>query len=244
MENETRQDLTIAGSASAPGGTYKDARISGAGKITSDLDCVRFEVSGAATVSGSVKAESVRISGATKIEGDLESGEARVSGSIEVQGGVTAKELKVDGSASIGGGISAEKAEIRGALKAKGDCNADDFVSKGSFAIDGLLNAENIDISLYGNSHAREIGGGTIHVCVEKNAFLGLHAVIHALFSHADSLTAESIEGDEIHLEHTKAKVVRGNNVTLGPGCEIGLVEYKTGFDKADDAKVTESRQA
>ncbi len=244
MENETRQDLSIAGSASAPGGVYKDAKISGAGKITGDLDCARFEVSGAATVSGSVKAESVRVSGAAKIESNLTADEARISGSIEVKGDVTAKELRVDGAATIGGGISGGTVEIRGALRGTGDISADDFKSQGAFTTDGLLNAESIDVSLHGASRAREIGGGTINVRVEMGTFLGLHKVIHALFCHPDSLTAETIEGDDIHLEYTKAKVVRGTNVTLGPGCEIDLVEYKTSFEKSDEAKVAESKQA
>lgn len=37
----------------------------------------------------------------------------------------------------------------------------------------------------------------------------------------------ETIEGDDIHLELTRARVVRGNNVSIGSGCDIDLVEYK-----------------
>jgi hypothetical protein len=38
------------------------------------------------------------------------------------------------------------------------------------------------------------------------------------------------IEGDEILLENTKADVVRGKNVQIGKGCEIGLLEYQDSY--------------
>jgi hypothetical protein len=33
--------------------------------------------------------------------------------------------------------------------------------------------------------------------------------------------------------------VVRGNNIELGPGCEIELVEYKNDFKQDEKTKVT-----
>lgn len=64
-------------------------------------------------------------------------------------------------------------------------------------------------------------------------------------FFAADSaeLSAESIEGDEIYLENTNARVVRGNNVTIGPGCEIELVEFKNDFRQLKGAKVNDSKK-
>ena len=51
-------------------------------------------------------------------------------------------------------------------------------------------------------------------------------------------LNAEIIEGDEIYLENTKAKVVRGNRVTIGPGCDIDFVEYQNHFQCEKGTKV------
>jgi hypothetical protein len=51
-------------------------------------------------------------------------------------------------------------------------------------------------------------------------------------------LTVRIIEGDDIYLENTHAKVVRGNNIEIGPGCEIKLVEYKYSFKKDEMAEV------
>ena len=52
----------------------------------------------------------------------------------------------------------------------------------------------------------------------------------------------ESVEGDDIYLEYTTAKVVRGNTVRLGAGCKIDLVEYKTSLEKASDCIVKEEK--
>ena len=57
-----------------------------------------------------------------------------------------------------------------------------------------------------------------------------------------NGLIAESIEGDDIYLEETKAKAVRGNNIVIGEGCEIGLVEYKSKFEQTGNAKVKENK--
>ncbi|MCL6576409.1 hypothetical protein [Kyrpidia sp.] len=42
----------------------------------------------------------------------------------------------------------------------------------------------------------------------------------------------ETIEGDDIYLENTRARVVRGTRVQIGPGCQIGLLEYSEDFSK------------
>jgi len=39
-------------------------------------------------------------------------------------------------------------------------------------------------------------------------------------------------------VEYTKAEVIRGKKVEIGPGCEIGLVEYNEQFHCAKDASV------
>ncbi|MNR67595.1 hypothetical protein D3C85_1916860 [compost metagenome] len=57
------------------------------------------------------------------------------------------------------------------------------------------------------------------------------------------AVTVAVIEGDDIYLENTRAKVVRGNQVVIGPGCEIDLVEYKVLLEKKKGANVKGSRK-
>jgi len=66
---------------------------------------------------------------------------------------------------------------------------------------------------------------------------------IESIFPNTDVLATESVEGGDIYLEYTKAKVVRGNNVNIGPGCEIDLVEYRNDFQQVKEARVKDSNK-
>jgi cytoskeletal protein CcmA (bactofilin family) len=174
-------------------------------------------------VNGNVKADSVKVNGNNSIEGNLR-----------------AEKVKINGTADINGNLSTEKAETYGSICVDGDCNAEFFKIDGTFEIEGLLNAGELELSLYGPSKAHEIGGEKITVKRKgKYDFLGLRYLIGS----NKELTAESIEGDEIYLENTQAKVVRGNNVELGPNCNIELVEYKNSFKQDESAEVATQRK-
>lgn len=56
-------------------------------------------------------------------------------------------------------------------------------------------------------------------------------------------VTADSIEGDEIYLESTRSKMVRGKRVLIGPDCQIDRVEYEEEIHVHDEAEVHETVQ-
>ena len=56
-------------------------------------------------------------------------------------------------------------------------------------------------------------------------------------------LTTNLIEGDEIYLQNTNAKIVRGINITIGEGCNIGLVEYSGEIIISSESIVREQKQ-
>jgi cytoskeletal protein CcmA (bactofilin family) len=216
-------DLKINGSGSSAGGKYDSVVINGNGKIYGDLDCVYLKVNGQCTVNGNVKADSVKINGNGSIKGNLR-----------------AEKAKINGTTDIYGNVSVDKAETYGSIRVDGDCNAEVFKIEGTFEIEGLLNAGELELSLYGPSKAHEIGGEKITVKRKgKYDFLGLRYLIGS----NKELTAESIEGDEIYLENTQARVVRGNNVELGPNCKIELVEYKNSFKQDENDEVATQRK-
>ena len=66
--------------------------------------------------------------------------------------------------------------------------------------------------------------------------------MIKYIFVQGERLTTSVIEGDDIYLEATTAKIVRGNNVTIGSDCNIELVEYRNTITVAPDSKVNEQR--
>lgn len=216
-------DLKINGSGSSAGGEYNSIVVNGNGKIYGDLDGVYLNVNGQCTMEGNVKADSVKINGNSSIKGNLR-----------------AEKAKINGTADIYGNVSVDKAETYGSISVDGDCNAEVFKIEGTFEIEGLLNAGELELSLYGPSKAHEIGGEKITVKRKgKYDFLGLRYLIGS----NKRLTAESIEGDDIYLENTQAKVVRGNNIELGPGCEIELAEYKDSFKQDEKAEVGTHKQ-
>jgi cytoskeletal protein CcmA (bactofilin family) len=218
-------DLKINGHGSSAGGKYDSVVINGHGKIDGDLDCVYLKVNGHCTVNGDVKSDSVKVHGNSLIKGNLR-----------------AKKAQIHGTADIGGNVSVDKAETYGSINVDGDCNAEIFKIDGTFTIKGLLNAGELELSLYGSSGAREIGGEKITVKRKgKYHFLGLKDLI--MPGGNKELTAETIEGDDIYLENTQVKIVRGNNVELGSGCEIELVEYKNSFKQNEKAEVINQRK-
>ena len=198
----------------------------GDGIINGDVDCINFKIYGQGELDGNLKtADVVDIKGQTDIRGDLKAKNVKVQGEMEVSGDLFADEAKITGNISTGG-----------------DCNAEVFNLEGGFTIGGMLNADILKINLYWSCKVDEIGGSEITVKKSgKLSFLGLKNMIQP--SEHNELTAETIEGDEIYLENTKAKVVRGNNVTIGSGCKIELVEYKENFKQDEKSEVGAQRK-
>jgi cytoskeletal protein CcmA (bactofilin family) len=244
MEKRIKHDLKISGSAIASGGSYNNVVISGQGDINGDFDCVELKVSGASKLNGNVQAGSGKVMGTATITGDLKADDFKVGGFMQVRGNVEVKVFRVEGGLVVGNNFSAESLEIKGGLKVKNDCNAETFVSKGAFTVGGLLSGDSVNIVLYGPCRAKEIGGENIEV--HRASTFHIAQIVKSILSSLDlenGLVVDLIEGDDIYLEETKAKVVRGNNITIGDGCEIGLVEYKGKYEQTGNAKVKENKK-
>lgn len=241
MENKM-QNLKISGAGSASGGKYDEVRISGAGNVNGDIECNYFKSSGASEIKGNIITKLFEVSGASEVKGNLDAEEIKSSGASTIKGDVHTKKIKVSGACEIKGNLHGEEVELTGGISIKGDCEAEKFTVKGAFDIGGLLNAGSIEIYSNGRCKAKEIGGEKIDI--RRGIYGGiLSSVMKFMFSSFDYVTAEVIEGDDIYLEGTKAKVVRGNNVTIGKDCDIELVEYRVNLNVDNDAKVGERKK-
>ncbi|MEK8131467.1 polymer-forming cytoskeletal protein [Paenibacillus filicis] len=239
-----RADLNIDGiMGGAGGGLYRNVTINGHGSVNGNIDCATFTSNGRSVVRGEVVASGqVDVNGLAVFEQDVEAGYMHVNGKAEVGGFLGAGRLRVDGHMKVGAGLSGESVEVNGYLGVKGSLEAESFRSCGSFRVDGLLNIGSLQAELYAGCQAKEIGGETIEVRKPSgNSPFGQW--VRSLIFGGDHLIAETIEGDDIYLESTKAGVVRGKRVKLGPGCEIGVVEYSESYDQHPEAKVTDSRR-
>lgn len=244
MENAFKGDLKIDGSGFAPGGEYNSVKINGAGRIMGDISCREFRINGSGNVEGNLDLDDGKIIGSGTVDGNIKAHQLKITGSGQIRGTVSGSSLTVSGSVTIGGNLDVQNVRIEGSAKVGHDLNAENFYSDGSFEIAGLLNADEVNIRLYhSKSKAREVGGGKINVSTGLSSGFNVLKTIFTLGMYNPILEADSIEGDEIVLENTTAKVVRGTHVTIGKGCNIGLVEYKGTYRKIGDANVSEERK-
>lgn len=226
---ETNNDLRINGLGSSSGGKFNFVQINGKGDINGDLECRELQVNGLAHIDGNIKADTIRVSGKSDFHGD-----------------VSGMHMIIDGMTDIGGAVKVETVENRGVLKVAKDCGSEVFSSQGGFTVGGLLNAGKIDISVYAQCKAREIGGEDIEVRIGGGP--SIRKFIGSLFPGLPLnpvLTTDTIEGDNLYLENTTAKIVRGQNVKIGTGCQIDIVEYKGSYyrDPVASIRVNESRK-
>jgi cytoskeletal protein CcmA (bactofilin family) len=222
---DNKRDLKIMGSGDSSGGVYNNIFIGGSGDINGDVECNSFKIMGSGDLHGNLKASFVKISGSGDIHGNVTADDIIFSGSSDINGDIKCKTIKITGSSDMEGNIYAEEMNIMGSSDIDGNCEAEIFSARGAFQIDGLLNAGEINIELKGSCEVKEIGGEKIEVRRSNN--YGLNSLFKGLFSSNLELTCEVIEGDDIYLEYTTADIVRGTNIVIGCGCEIGKVEYR-----------------
>ncbi|MCD7785995.1 MAG: polymer-forming cytoskeletal protein [Oscillospiraceae bacterium] len=208
----------ISGAGNVGGGEYNNISISGSGEVTSDVRCQSFGSSGSMHIAGSVECSGeFKIAGSGRVDGDIKCGSCRLAGSAKVKSIEANGELKLAGGFNADGNVSGEKVTIVGAAN-----------------INGLINGDEITISFDGDGiKANEIGGGTIKIAPKKEQ--KAYWFRKKKIKHSEIGT---IEGDEISLELVKADVVRGANVTIGDGCEIGKVEYSESLEISENANV------
>lgn len=249
-------DVHISGGSKIAGGRFHNVHISGSGKLQGAVECESFQVSGAAKVeeggltahgplscSGAAKVEgplaagSGKVSGSLDVEGDAAFGadtELTVSGSIKVEGVLRAGKLTVSGVCKAEGGVTGTEINVSGVLKAEGDVSAEKFQASGALNIAGLLNAETVELQINGENRVESIGGGKVLVRRAAKGFLVFG------FRKRPCLNAELIEADEIDLENTDCRNVRGVNVHIGSECVVDRVEYSGTLTTAADAQIGE----
>ena len=243
MANE-RPSASIRGAGEISGGRYRRLSIFGAGEVLGDIEAERLRVIGSGEIHGRADVTRLTVLGSGEIAADLVAGAVHATGSFEVGGELRAETLTVRGACDIDGRILADAVSMFGALECKDRIETATFRSRGAIDVDGLLSGDTVEIHLGGNvSRVGEIGGERIEVW--RGAFGKTNPVLQGLSSlltwgsRRGRLEADGIEADEIHLENTRAKVVRGRNVTVGVGCRIDEVEYAEGLTVHPSAHVT-----
>jgi len=127
----------------------------------------------------------------------------------------------------------------------------EEMYSFGILDMEGV-NADTIYIHPFTESRLHQVMGSNIRITetfpmdesfkmIPKSADLKLY--LKASVEPAGMMQIDSIEGDTIVLDHVKAKLVSGENVTIGDFCIIDRVEYKGSFQISQKASVKEMIQ-
>ncbi|RKP56090.1 hypothetical protein D7Z26_05410 [Cohnella endophytica] len=196
----------MVGTTTSAGGLFRDVKLIGESEFHGNVDCLKFTNTGEVEVNGSLKAAS----------------ELKVTGECTIRGSLEARRLRGRGEIKILQGLRGEHIKFTGNIDTGGDCEIDACELQGAFNIEGLLSADHLELKMFGPCRAREIGGTALSV--KRSKASKLLSIFRS--SGNAGLTVDQIEGDRVQLEYTVAAVVRGKHVTVGPGCEIGRVEY------------------
>ncbi|MGM9986248.1 MAG: hypothetical protein ACI35O_03365 [Bacillaceae bacterium] len=231
------KNISISGSGSAGGGNYDDIHISGSGTIYGNTTCEDFKCSGSAKIEGIFHVKHGKVSGSAKFLKDVTGDSFHVSGSTSIGGTLAVKEVETSGSIKIEKCLNAEHVDVSGSIKIGEDCNAETFELRGACYIDGLLNAGEVECKLHGHSRIKAIGAETISIEM-GGRYNFLMRLIRKLVAKEILLTSSEIEGDDIDIEYTECKVVRGKNVKIGDKCKIDVVEYSDTVEISPKAKV------
>ena len=220
---EGKKTISISGSSSFSGGTYDAIQISGSGKCAEPFTANSVRVSGSSSLA-TVEAGEMRISGSAKFSGRVSTEKMSVSGVCKIEEDCEAANLHLSGSMYARKGLRGTNGSVSGSIYVDGDMEFEQLTISGAAEVSGLMNAESLTIHLGGSCEIGEIGGSEIFVDVPPR-HAGFLAKLLGGFA-VPTLKCGTIEGESIRLENTVCDTVRGKNVVIGPGCEIGLVEY------------------
>lgn len=190
----------------------KHYSVSGISHVEDDLYVGVCSISGSFKVEGSLFADRVDSSGRTRVEGDMKSDVVNSSGWMSVGGWLRSDAIATSGRLATGGDLRSGSIESSGSLKVGGRIRCDSLVSSGKLKAD-VLDAKRIEMELWGGSDVRELKGDSIEIKRGESRFM-------------PKLVSESISGERVYLECVVCEKVAGDDVTIGPDCKIGMVEF------------------
>ncbi|WP_332633942.1 hypothetical protein [Halalkalibacter flavus] len=202
MTMKKNKNLKVIGEGTYPGGDYEKIKVTGQGEISEDVSSQETKIIGECRIKGMASMDQVHVIGKLSIDEETKSNRIKVIGELTAR-----KSMKAD------------TLDMRGFLNGEGNVELEKMNLKGGFNITGLLNVGDLLVNLQvAPSKVGEIGGEKI--VIKSRSFL----------KRSYTLEAEVIEGDNIYLEYTTAKIVRGNDIEIGPNCHIEKVEYRSTF--------------
>ncbi len=201
-------------------------------RIDGALSARRVHASGSVSGHGSLEADLLETSGSLSIVGDLRVGDLKTSGSVRVSGDIEVRGCsKTSGSFTIGGRLTGNAAEGSGSLRIGSEAALDQLLWSGAVQCPGLVSADAVEFHIAGESRMGELAGTSITVRPGFGWRLG----------RQPRLFVGEVSGDDIRLENTVAKLVRGDRVAIGPRCQIERLEYREQLNVSPESTVKDT---
>jgi len=227
------QHAAVHGQGSVHEGEYEKVTIHGMGHIVGPVKTGEASFQGDVRVKAHLTFSKMKTAGRCSCHGELDGEEMHVHGDTTLHGEVRVRHVKASGKLQVDRGIRGELVQAQGVLHIAGGIECERIELKGSVHVPGLLNASHVSIMFDENSMIEEIGGEHIRIMYdEKKGWFGRKRLRDV------KLKANSIEGNHVTLEHTHARIVRGEDVVIGPNCQIELVEYSRSLEISSEASV------
>lgn len=167
-------------------------------------------IEGVGTNQGDIKADKIDIEGVFKSTGSIDAEYMDCEGVADITGQMHIRKIVIEGVVNIKteDKVEAEDIYCKGCLNSKGDIYAEIFRAEGC-----------VDV--------RDLFGTEITIESKGKVIAGIKSALKTIFSGKNShhSNARTIEGGRIFLNGTKASLVRGNEVTIGPDCTIDVVD-------------------
>lgn len=219
--------IKIIGKGTITGGEYGKISILGEAIAIEEYNCDFMKVIGNCTLKGEMTSNKVKVLGEMLCEKMVKTNnKLEILGQLKALEDYKADKVEVKGQGVFNKNLFFNEIDVKGELEVSSDCEGNSFTSDGKLNIRGLLSAEVIYIYPNGVITVNEIGGSKI--VIRKKGIFSLRKSI---------IISNIIEGDDIELENTQCKVVRGHNVKILENCKIDKVEY-TGTLKVDKNSV------
>lgn len=230
MSDKKRNNLKMIGEASAGGGSFDKMRIMGECSVQGDVRAKNCKVMGECTINGNLSCDYFHNMGEMDIVGSLKADKLHLVGQIHVKEQCFIRDGLISGELNCEKNLNGEDFHVRGMVRSRENVTLEQLDMKGGIFVDGLLNCPMINILLRfdADNYIHEIGTSKIKIRRK-----------HSLFKNAPvvNFQADTIEGDDLDLEYTTARIVRGVRVSIGTGCKINRVEYT---DEYREGKHTE----
>lgn len=226
------------------GVTVSQLEVSGQATFNHHLEVHEAKVSGLLTakknvscqekfvVSGKVKGESrmnireLTISGLLTALQELEVGILKLSGKLSANS-LKVENAEISGMVTITGELCAHVLEIRGMMTAD-SVESEVLKVKGRIDCKDMINSEKVEISSTSGSSFNEIGASDVKICElePKHGLLSRLSTLCHLFSGTTVVKGNLIEADSVYVENARIKKIRGQDIVIGPHCEIEAIEY------------------